>query len=63
MSTSLDETMSMLDEAYQTGQEALNEGRALLDEVSGNNSSDSIMGDETSHRKRGPDTELRSGGD
>jgi hypothetical protein len=61
--SSLDATMSMLNEVYQSGQEALNEGLALFAEVSGNNSTDYIMGDETSHRKRGPDAELRRGGE
>ena len=53
----------MLNEAYRTGHEAYIEGRALLDEVSGNNNTDAIMGDETSHKKRAPDTELSRTGD
>jgi hypothetical protein len=52
-------TMSMLNEACQTAQESLNEGHALLHEVDGNN--DSMMGDETDHKKRAVPDSARSG--
>jgi hypothetical protein len=56
------QTMTMLNEAYQTGQEAVNEGHALLYEVGGNNSNnDSMMGDETDHNKRAVPDSARSG--
>jgi hypothetical protein len=59
---SSNQTMAMLNEAYHTGQEAFNDGHNLLDEVSGNNT-DSIMGNKTAHKKRGPDTKLSCKGD
>ncbi len=61
--SSLDATMSMLNEAYQTGQEVLKEGHALLDAISGGTkkgNTDSMMGDETAHKKRGPDADISS---
>jgi hypothetical protein len=51
----------MSNKAYQTGQEAFKEGHALLDAISGNNNTDSMMGDKTTHKKHGPDTDVSSG--
>jgi hypothetical protein len=54
--------MSMLNKAYQIGQEALKEGHALLNNtISGNDNTDSMMGDKAAHKKRGPDTDVSSG--
>jgi hypothetical protein len=42
-----------LDEAYEAGRKAYDEGQAILEEVcSGNVIEDAIMGDETAHLKR-----------
>ena len=59
---SSDQTMIMLNEAYETGQVHFNEGHALLHEVGGsNNNNDSMMGDETDHKKRSVPDSVRSG--
>jgi hypothetical protein len=63
---SSNQTLSMLNEAYWTCQEASwNEGHALLDEVRGINNTHAIMGDESSHKQFSLDTVvvLSCGGD
>jgi hypothetical protein len=50
---------TMLNDAFRTGQESLKEGHALLDAIRGTKkgNTDSMMGDKTTHKKRGvPDT-------
>ncbi len=45
--------LSRLEEAYETGRKAYDEGQAILEEVcSGDVIEDDIMGDETAHLKR-----------
>jgi hypothetical protein len=45
------ETMKAIDAAYEESRQAINEGRAVLEEIAGD-SADTIMADETAHRKR-----------
>jgi hypothetical protein len=60
--TSSNQTILMLNQAYQTSQEMYNEGHALLDKVGCNNdNNDSMMGDETAHKKHAVPDSVGSG--
>jgi hypothetical protein len=74
---SCDQTMSMLNEAHQAGQEAFDERRSFLDEVGSSNDNDNdnnnnnnndndnncstMMGDKIAHRKAIVPDSARSG--
>jgi hypothetical protein len=48
--------LSRLDDAYECGKDAYQEGKAILQQVSQSNKKDSIMNDEPGHKKCAADS-------